>query len=69
MQRDTQRAEVDVHRRWRLVHRRRNRLDLEYPGGGYRRPGERLTKIVHADHFWFAWAAFKPDTLIYQGAG
>ena len=31
--------------------------------------GERLTKIVHADHFWFAWAAFKPDTLIYQGAG
>jgi len=28
-----------------------------------------LTKIVHADHFWFAWAAFKPDTLIYQGAG
>ncbi|MCH8989441.1 MAG: DUF3179 domain-containing protein [Chloroflexi bacterium] len=31
--------------------------------------GERLTKIVHSDHFWFAWAAFKPDTLIYQGQG
>ena len=30
--------------------------------------GERLTKIVHGDHFWFAWGAFKPDTLIYQGA-
>ena len=29
--------------------------------------GKRLTKIVHSDHFWFAWAAFKPDTLIYQG--
>ncbi len=29
--------------------------------------GERLTKIVHGDHFWFAWAAFKPETLIYQG--
>jgi hypothetical protein len=29
--------------------------------------GERLTKIVHGDHFWFAWSAFKPDTLIYQG--
>ena len=29
--------------------------------------GERLTKIVHGDHFWFAWGAFKPDTLIYQG--
>ncbi len=31
--------------------------------------GQRLTKIVHSDHFWFAWAAFKPDTLIYQGQG
>ncbi|MQG34734.1 MAG: DUF3179 domain-containing protein [SAR202 cluster bacterium] len=29
--------------------------------------GQRLTKIVHGDHFWFAWGAFKPDTLIYQG--
>ena len=29
--------------------------------------GERLTKIAHGDHFWFAWGAFKPDTLIYQG--
>lgn len=31
--------------------------------------GKRLTKIVHGDHFWFARGAFKPDTLIYQGAG
>ncbi|PKB71187.1 MAG: hypothetical protein BZY87_06875 [SAR202 cluster bacterium Io17-Chloro-G6] len=31
--------------------------------------GERLTKIVHGDHFWFAWGAFKPETLIYQGQG
>ena len=31
--------------------------------------GKRLTPLVHADHFWFAWAAFKPDTLIYQGKG
>jgi hypothetical protein len=31
--------------------------------------GEVLTPIVHGDHFWFAWAAFKPDTLIYQPAG
>jgi|GEM_PF-1862202 hypothetical protein len=29
--------------------------------------GERLTKIVHGDHFWSAWGAFKPDTLIYEG--
>ena len=28
--------------------------------------GESLTPIVHGDHFWFAWAAFKPDTIIYQ---
>ena len=29
--------------------------------------GETLTSIVHADHFWFSWAAFKPDTKIYSG--
>ena len=29
--------------------------------------GKRLEPIVHANHFWFAWAAFRPDTLIYQG--
>jgi hypothetical protein len=29
--------------------------------------GEKLTSIVHGDHFWFSWAAFKPDTLIYEG--
>ena len=31
--------------------------------------GEILTPVVHANHFWFAWGAFKPDTIIYQGAG
>ena len=29
--------------------------------------GKSLTPIVHGDHFWFAWAAFKPDTIIFQG--
>ena len=29
--------------------------------------GEQLTPIVHADHFWFSWAAFRPDTIIFQG--
>ena len=29
--------------------------------------GKRLTPIVHGNHFWFAWGAFKPDTKIYQG--
>ena len=31
--------------------------------------GQQLTPIVHGDHFWFAWAAFKPDTKIYRGVG
>ena len=30
--------------------------------------GQELPPILHADHFWFAWAAFKPATRIYQGA-
>jgi hypothetical protein len=29
--------------------------------------GENLAPIIHGDHFWFSWAAFKPDTLIYEG--
>ncbi len=28
--------------------------------------GEMLTPIVSVNHFWFSWAAFKPDTRIYQ---
>lgn len=28
--------------------------------------GKSLSPIVHGDHFWFAWAAFKPDTIIYR---
>ncbi len=28
--------------------------------------GRALEPIVHADHFWFSWAAFRPDTIIYQ---
>ena len=27
--------------------------------------GKQLTPILHANHFWFAWAAFRPDTRIY----
>ncbi len=30
--------------------------------------GSQLTPIVHADHFWFSWAAFKPDTVIYSAS-
>jgi hypothetical protein len=25
--------------------------------------GRRLEPVAHGDHFWFAWAAFKPDTI------
>jgi hypothetical protein len=28
--------------------------------------GQELEPIVHGDHFWFSWAAFKPDTIIFQ---
>ncbi len=31
--------------------------------------GEVLTPVIHDNNFWFAVAAFKPDTKIYQGAG
>ena len=30
--------------------------------------GTQLMPIIHANHFWFSWGAFKPDTKIYQGA-
>ena len=30
--------------------------------------GSTLTPIVHANHFWFALAAFQPDARIYQGS-
>ncbi len=26
--------------------------------------GEELVPVIHGDHFWFAWAAFKPDTAL-----
>ena len=28
--------------------------------------GERLREVVSVNHFWFSWAAFKPETRIYQ---
>jgi hypothetical protein len=28
--------------------------------------GKSLTPVVKVDHFWFSWAAFRPDTRIYQ---
>lgn len=27
--------------------------------------GETLEPIVHGDHFWFSWAAFRPETVIF----
>jgi hypothetical protein len=31
--------------------------------------GEQLEPLLHSDHFWFAWAAFYPDTTIYEAGG
>ncbi len=31
--------------------------------------GSALDPIIHGNHFWFAWAAFKLETTIYQGTG
>ena len=30
--------------------------------------GTRLTPIPHGDHFWFAWAAFAPETTIWTAS-
>lgn len=29
--------------------------------------GEQLEKVVAGDHFWFAWATFRPDTVVWRG--
>nr|MBA3364849.1 DUF3179 domain-containing protein [Actinomycetota bacterium] len=29
--------------------------------------GSQLEPVVHGDHFWFAWAAFAPETTIWPG--
>ena len=31
--------------------------------------GKTLTPITHQRLFWFSWAVYKPDTIIYQGEG
>jgi hypothetical protein len=28
--------------------------------------GKSMTSVVKVDHFWFSWAAFRPETRIYQ---
>ena len=30
--------------------------------------GKALKPVVHANHFWFAWAAFKPETRIWRAS-
>ncbi len=30
--------------------------------------GKRLPPLVHGNHFWFAQAAFRPDTIVYKEA-
>ena len=31
--------------------------------------GSQLQRVLHGDHFWFSWAAFTPDTRVWQPAG
>ena len=28
--------------------------------------GSQLERVVSAEHFWFAWVAFKPDTIVWD---
>jgi len=30
--------------------------------------GVRLERVLHGDHFWFSWAAFTPQTRVWQPA-
>ncbi len=30
--------------------------------------GEELEPVVHGNHFWFAWAAFNPETAVFQAS-
>lgn len=30
--------------------------------------GEQLTQLVSAEHFWFAWAVFRPETIIWTSS-
>ena len=30
--------------------------------------GKALTPVVNVNHFWFSWAAFRPETVIYGAA-
>ena len=29
--------------------------------------GQQLIPVIHANHFWFAWAAFRPNTEVFRG--
>ncbi len=31
--------------------------------------GQQLSRLVHGDHFWFSWAVFRPETIIYSEDG
>jgi hypothetical protein len=28
--------------------------------------GRQLSQVVSINHFWFSWAAFRPETKVYQ---
>jgi hypothetical protein len=44
-----------------------SRWNLLGQATGGRLQGRRLTPIPHGNHFWFAWAVFKPATRVMGG--
>jgi hypothetical protein len=28
--------------------------------------GKQLSPVISVNHFWFSWAAFRPETRVYQ---
>ncbi len=46
----------ETHSRWDILGRA-----LDGPMAG-----NRMSPVVHGDHFWFAWAAFKPGTRVWR---
>ena len=56
-----------IHENW--IHMGGNLIFLYIFGNAIDGPlaGKNLAPVVHGNHFWFAWAVFKPDTILYQG--
>jgi len=52
--------------RWIADDETRSRWDILGRAVAGPMAGTRLPPVVHGDHFWFAWAAFKPGTRVWR---